>query len=75
MFRKLDVRLPAEDRIELSAWLDHDHIAVTDLALKAYECALEPKRLVMLRGGHFDPCLGQYETASHVAIEWFKAHL
>ena len=30
---------------------DHDHIAVTNLALKAYEHALEPKRLVMLKGG------------------------
>jgi hypothetical protein len=26
---------------------EHDHTAATDLALKAYERALEPKRLVM----------------------------
>jgi fermentation-respiration switch protein FrsA (DUF1100 family) len=34
---------------------DHDHTAATDVALKAYERALEPKRLVMIKGGHFDP--------------------
>jgi dienelactone hydrolase len=54
---------------------EHDHIAVTDLALKAYERALEPKRLVMIKGGHFDPYLDEFKTASHAAIDWFKAHL
>jgi uncharacterized protein len=54
---------------------DHDHIAVTDLALKAYERALEPKRLVMLKGGHFGPYLGEFEKASRAAIDWFKEHL
>ena len=55
---------------------DHDHIAVTDLALKAYERALEPKRLVMIKeGGHFDPYLDEFKTASHAAIDWFKGHL
>jgi len=29
----------------------------------------------MLKGGHFDPYLGQFETASRAAIDWFKAHL
>jgi hypothetical protein len=54
---------------------DHDHIAVTDLALKAYERALEPKRLVMIKGGHFDPYLGEFKTASHAATDWFLTHL
>ena len=54
---------------------DHDQIAVTDLALHAYERALEPKRLVMIKGGRFDPYLGEFETASGAAIEWFKANL
>jgi fermentation-respiration switch protein FrsA (DUF1100 family) len=54
---------------------DHDHIAVTDLALKAYERALEPKRLVIIKGGHFDPYLSEFPMASGAAIEWFKAHL
>ncbi|MHC2298038.1 alpha/beta hydrolase [Rhizobium mongolense] len=54
---------------------EHDHIAVTDLALKAYERALHPKRLVMLKGGHFDPYDREIETASGAAIEWFRSHL
>jgi uncharacterized protein len=54
---------------------NHDHIAVTDLALKAYERALEPKRLVMIKGGHFDPYLGEFKTASQAAIDWFRTHL
>jgi uncharacterized protein len=53
----------------------HDHIAVTDLALKAYERALEPKKLVMIKGGHFDPYLGEFKTASHAAVDWFRTHL
>jgi hypothetical protein len=51
---------------------DHDHTAATDLALKAYERALEPKRLVMIKGGHFDPYLSGFETASGAAIDWFE---
>ena len=31
-----------------------DHLTVVDEALAAYERALEPKKLVMLSGGHFD---------------------
>ncbi|WNC95311.1 alpha/beta hydrolase (plasmid) [Paraburkholderia sp. FT54] len=54
---------------------EHDHIAVADLALKAYQRALEPKRLVMIKGGHFDPYLDGFETASRAAIDWFNAHL
>jgi surfactin synthase thioesterase subunit len=54
---------------------NHDQIAPTDLALKACERALEPKRLVMIEGGHFYPYLREFETASTAAIDWFKAHL
>jgi uncharacterized protein len=54
---------------------EQDHIAVTDLALKAYERALEPKRLVMIKGGHFDPYLSQLARSSQAAIEWFSLHL
>jgi fermentation-respiration switch protein FrsA (DUF1100 family) len=54
---------------------DQDHIANADLALKAYERALEPKRLAMIKGGHFDPYLDEFEAASSAAIDWFKTHL
>jgi fermentation-respiration switch protein FrsA (DUF1100 family) len=52
-----------------------DHITLTDLALRAYEQALEPKQLVMIEGGHFDPYLGQFATASATALAWFHQHL
>jgi len=52
-----------------------DNIAVTDLALKAYEAALEPKRLVMIEGGHFDPYLSEFGRSSTAAAEWFERHL
>ena len=35
-----------------------DHIILTDLELRAYEQALEPKKLVTIDGGHFDPNMG-----------------
>lgn len=54
---------------------DHDHIAVTDLALKAYGRALEPKHLVIIKGGHFDPYLKEFACASAAAIDWFRKHL
>jgi hypothetical protein len=50
-----------------------DWIAIADWALKAYERALEPKRLVMVEGGQFDPFLGDFVAASGAAIGWFKA--
>ena len=39
----------------------HDTITVTDVELAAYERALQPKKLVTIRGGHFDPYLGRFE--------------
>ena len=37
-----------------------DQLTVADLALAAYERALEPKRLALIPGGHFDPYLDQF---------------
>ena len=50
---------------------------VTDLAIAAYERALEPKKLAILEGGkHFDaytePGLSQ---SAPPAVEWFERHL
>jgi len=53
----------------------HDTITLTDLELAAYERALEPKRLVTIGGGHFDPYLGGFKTSSTAAVEWFRQHL
>lgn len=53
----------------------HDTITVTDLALAAYERALEPKKLVLIPGGHFDPYLANFPQSSAAALDWFQAHL
>jgi hypothetical protein len=52
-----------------------DHLTVADEALAAYEQALEPKRLVSLRGGHFDAYVDDFDTASGAARDWFVEHL
>src|SRR5206468_5696304 len=54
---------------------DHDTITVTDLALAAYQRALEPKKLVLLPGGHFDPYLSRFGEASAAARDWFRRHV
>ena len=44
-------------------------------ALAAYERAFEPKKLVMLSGGHFDAYVKDFELASAPARDWFVTHL
>jgi cephalosporin-C deacetylase-like acetyl esterase len=53
----------------------NDTITLSDLALAAYERALEPKRLELVPGGHFDPYLSSFTRASRAASEWFRVHL
>jgi fermentation-respiration switch protein FrsA (DUF1100 family) len=52
-----------------------DAITLTDLELAAYERALQPKRLVTIEGGHFDPYLSQFQQSSEAALEWFRQYL
>jgi dienelactone hydrolase len=52
-----------------------DTIAPTDLALAAYEKALEPKRLALVDGDHCDPYLDQFEASSAAALNWFIQYL
>jgi fermentation-respiration switch protein FrsA (DUF1100 family) len=52
-----------------------DKLTVADLALAAYERALEPKRLALIPGGHFDPYLNEFPLAEGAATEWFREHL
>jgi len=52
-----------------------DRITQTDLQLRAYEQALEPKKLVTIEGGHFDPYVGQFDRVSAAAVSWFAQHL
>jgi uncharacterized protein len=53
----------------------HDIITVADLALAAYERALQPKKLVTIAGGHFDPYLDRFAEAGGAARDWFTEHL
>jgi uncharacterized protein len=52
-----------------------DSITLTDLALEAYERAHEPKKLVMIPGGHFDPYLSSFDVSCGAALKWFQEHL
>jgi hypothetical protein len=44
-------------------------------ALAAYQRALEPKRLLLIPGEHYDVYLEQFEATSTAAREWFVRHL
>jgi fermentation-respiration switch protein FrsA (DUF1100 family) len=52
-----------------------DHLTPTDLALAAYQRAREPKRLVVLAGGHFDAYVAGFDAASGAATAFFAEHL
>lgn len=53
----------------------NDTITLADLALGAYERALEPKRLELIPGGHFAPSISGFTQASRSACAWFREHL
>jgi len=52
-----------------------DHLTVSDEALAAYQRALEPKKLTLLPGGHFDAYVKDFEASSAAARDWFVQHL
>ena len=52
-----------------------DHLTVADEALAAYERALQPKKLLLLEGGHFDAYVEDFDAASSAARDWFVEHL
>lgn len=54
---------------------ENDYITPTDVALQAYEKALQPKKLVILKGGHFDSYVNGFKKASEEAVEWFTNNL
>jgi hypothetical protein len=45
---------------------------LTDLALASYEQALEPKKLVLIPGGYFDPYLSGFQIACGAAVDWIR---
>ncbi len=53
-----------------------DILTVSDLAIDAYENAREPKKLVILPGGHFGAYTGpDFELSSGAARAWLVQHL
>lgn len=52
-----------------------DTMTVTDVALAAYERALQPKKLLTVAGGHFDPYLSGFNESSAAARAWFAEYL
>lgn len=53
-----------------------DHLTPFDLTAKAYEEALQPKKLLILPGGHFDAYTGEpFKTSSAAQRDWFVEHL
>ena len=54
---------------------ENDHLTVAEIAIAAFEQAREPKRLVMMPGGHFDAYVDGFDVASGAAVDWFTQHL
>jgi fermentation-respiration switch protein FrsA (DUF1100 family) len=54
---------------------DDDRLTPADLIIGAFDKVGEPKRLHVLRGGHFSPYLEHFETTSTLARDWFLQHL
>ncbi len=55
---------------------DNDIITPTELEKKAFERAKEPKKLVVIPGGHFEVYQGtKFEQAVSEATNWFKQNL
>lgn len=54
---------------------EKDTVTPTDLAVAAYNRALEPKKLVFLPDAHFDPYVKHAALAKRQALDWFNHHL
>jgi hypothetical protein len=52
-----------------------DVLTPTDIAIDGYEKAREPKKLVILPGGHFDAYVDGFGVAGPAAVDWFTQHL
>jgi fermentation-respiration switch protein FrsA (DUF1100 family) len=52
-----------------------DLLTPSELAIETYARAREPKRLVLLPGGHFDAYVDGFDISSAAASDWFSQHL
>jgi len=53
----------------------NDVLTPTELAIGAYQQAREPKKLILLPGGHFDAYVKGFDDSSGPARDWFVQHL
>jgi fermentation-respiration switch protein FrsA (DUF1100 family) len=49
--------------------------AESQLMLPFYESALQPKKVVITKGDHYDPYMDEYDKATGAARDWFKQWL
>jgi uncharacterized protein len=55
---------------------DDDRLTPTDLAIQAYQRALEPKKLALFKGGHFDAYQAPgLDSTAGAAVDWFRQWL
>jgi hypothetical protein len=54
---------------------ENDVLTPSDIAIAGYEHAHEPKKLVILPGGHFDAYVDGFDVAGPAAVDWFTQHL
>jgi uncharacterized protein len=54
---------------------ENDVLTPTDLAIEGFGRARDPKKLVILPGGHFDAYVNGFALSSGNAIEWYKQWL
>ena len=52
-----------------------DHLVPAELVIAGYEQAREPKKIIIMPGGHFDAYVKGFEAASGPARDWFVQYL
>jgi uncharacterized protein len=52
-----------------------DHLTPAEFAIAAFQRANEPRKLVIMPGGHFDAYVKGFEASSTAARDWFLEHL
>lgn len=52
-----------------------DELAAPDLSIAAFNQLNEPKKLVLIPGGHFTPYVEEFAVTGNEARDWFTRHL
>jgi fermentation-respiration switch protein FrsA (DUF1100 family) len=54
---------------------DDDQVCMTEAQLGAFNRAHEPKKLCLLRSGHYDVYWRKFDQAASAARDWLAEHL